>query len=135
MFPCVSCSSRAEKYIVFSEKKRLTSCPNRLYGEKGKQTKCGAFISRTKSQVRQIVCLAIRGKTQKGVIRQLIITNGTLRLKLTKINKRAKALFYYIIVIYDTICNISEILYIIYYLKKSKSNVKIYNILYFSQNK
>ena len=51
-----------------------------------------------------------------------------------KTNKRAKALFYYIAVIYDIMCNMSEILYIIYYLKKSKSYVKIYNILYFSQN-
>ena len=75
---------------MFSEKKRLTSCPNRLYGERGKQTKCGAFILETESQVRQIVCLAIRGKTQKSVIRQLIITNGTLRLKLTKTNKTFK---------------------------------------------
>ena len=43
-------------------------------------------------------------------------------------NNRAKALFYYIAVIYDIICNISEILYIIYYLKKSKSQHRIYNI-------
>ena len=61
----------------------------------------------------------------KGVIRQLIIMNGTLRLRLTKTNKKAKALFYCIAVIYDIIYNISEILYIIYYLKKSKSYVKI----------
>ena len=78
------------KIYCFFRKKRLTSCPNRLYGEKGRQTKCGAFILETESQVRQIVCLAIRGKTQKSVIRQLIIMNGTLRLKLTKTNKTFK---------------------------------------------
>ena len=60
------------------------------------------------------------------------------KVRLTKTNKRAKALFYCIYcisVIYDILCNISEILYIIYYLKKSKSHGKIYNIIYFSQNK
>ena len=63
------------------------------------------------------------------------LKNKRNKVRLTQTNKRAKALFYCIAVIYDIICNISEILYIIYYLKKSKSNVKIYNIIYFSQNK
>ena len=75
---------------TFGNNKSFSSCPIWLYGEKGKQTKCGAFILETESQVRQIVCLAIRGKTQKDVIRQLIITNGTLRLRLTKTNKTFK---------------------------------------------
>ena len=75
---------------TFGNNKSFSSCPNRLYGERGKQAKCGAFILETESQVRQIVCLAIHGKTQKGVIRQLIITNGTLRLRLTKTNKTFK---------------------------------------------
>ena len=53
----------------------------------------------------------------------LAIKSYTLRRRLIK-----KILFYCIAVIYDIICNISEILYIIYYLKKSKSRHKIYNI-------
>ena len=75
---------------TFGNNKSFSSCPIWLYGERGKQAKCGAFILETELQVRQIVCLAIRGKTQKSVIRQLIIMNGTLRLKLTKTNKTFK---------------------------------------------
>ena len=48
---------------TFGNNKSFSSCPIWLYGEKGKQTKCGAFILETESQVRQIVCLVIRGKT------------------------------------------------------------------------
>ena len=75
---------------TFGNNKSFSSCPIWLYGERGKQAKCGVFILETKLQVRQIVCLAIHGKTQKDVIRQLIIMNGTLRLRLTKTNKTFK---------------------------------------------